>query len=156
VAVYRSEFVSRGKALCSAVLPQYGRFVHSWRFVWLQDGIFGVPGLLNRLRPTLPADDYDWRIYEAVCDNHHRSQVDFRNANSRVLSGFDEGDYGSLDVGNLRYSIVAIFYYRGNRHTHGRPLKHVPFRRSDGCALRHQYGSGLAGHSNRERGAGSI
>src|SRR5439155_605062 len=104
-----------------------------------------VPGLLNRLRPTLPADDYDWRIYEAVCNRHHRSWVDFRNANSRVLSGFDEGDYGSLDVAESAVLHTRHLYYRGNRHTHGRHLKHVPFRCSDGCALRHQHGSGLAG-----------
>ncbi len=120
--------------------------------LFIAGGLFGykmvypsVPGLLNRLRPTLPADDYDWRIYEAVCNRHHRSWVDFRNANSRVLSGFDEGDYGSLDVAESAVLHTRHLYYRGNRHTHGRHLKHVPFRCSDGCALRHQHGSGLAG-----------
>jgi len=40
--LYRKE-----KTLRSAVLTQYGWFIHSRRFVWLQNGLPGVPGLLN-------------------------------------------------------------------------------------------------------------
>jgi hypothetical protein len=38
-----------------------------------------------------------------------------------------------------------VFVRRGHCHSHRRHLEHVPFRRPDGCALRHQYRSGLAG-----------
>jgi hypothetical protein len=109
------------------------------------DGLSGIPGLLNWLRTTFPADDYDWRIYEAVCDNHPRSRADFRNANCRVLSRFDAGDYGSLDVAEPAIFHSGYFYCRGGRRPYRRYPQHVSFRRSDGCALRHQYRGGLAG-----------
>src|SRR4029077_2719387 len=98
VVVHCSRSVPQGKTLCSPVLTEYGWPVHRRRLVWLQDGLPGVPGLLNRLRPTLPADDYDWRIHETVSDGHRWPRPDFRNADSGVLSGFDPGDYSSLDV----------------------------------------------------------
>ena len=111
----------------------------------LQNGLSGIPGFLDRLRPTLPADDYDWRIHQAVCDNHHRSRTDFRNANSGLLSSFNAGNYGPLDVAESTVLHTRHLYYCGNRHTHRRPPEHVPLRRPNGCALRHQYRSGLAG-----------
>src|ERR1700691_6416867 len=98
MAVHRSRTVSQGKAVRDAVLTQYRWFVYSWRSFWLQDGLPGVPGFLNRLRTTLPTDDNDRRIYEAVCDNHRRSRTDFRNANSCFLFGVDAPHNRPMDV----------------------------------------------------------
>src|SRR5207237_10109152 len=73
VAVHRSWTVSQRKTLCSAVLDRHRWIVRSWRAVRLQNGLPLVTGFLNRLRPTVPADDYDWRIYETVSSDHRRS-----------------------------------------------------------------------------------
>src|SRR5438270_4538995 len=98
MVVHRTRTISQGVTVCPALFAQYGYFVHSRRSFRLQDGVSGIPGLLNRLRPTLSADDHDWRIYEAVCDHHRRARADLRNAGARVFPGFDAGDNGSLDV----------------------------------------------------------
>ena len=57
----------------------------------------------------------------------------------------DAGDYGSLDVAESAVLHTRHFCCRGNGHTDHRHLEHVPVRRPDGRALRHQYRSGLAG-----------
>src|SRR5207245_4510094 len=124
-------------------LTQYGWFVHRWRLVWLQDGLPGIPGLLNRLRPTLPADDYDWGIHETVSDDYRWPRPDFRNADFGVFSGFDAGDYGSLDVAESALFHSRDLCRRSDGHTDYRPLEYVSFRGPDGRALRHQHGSGL-------------
>jgi hypothetical protein len=130
--LYRNE-----KRYVSAVLTQYGRFVHGRRLFWLQDGLSGVARFLSRLRPTLSTHDYDRGIYETVFDSHRRSRADFRNAGSRILSGFDAGDYGSLDVAEPALFHTRDFYCRGNYHTDHRHLEHVSFRCSHDRALRH-------------------
>jgi Sec-independent protein translocase protein (TatC) len=113
--------------------------------VRLQNGLPRVPGFLNRLRPTVPTDDYDWGVYEIVPNDHHRSRPDFRNADSRVFSRFDAGDYGSLDVAEPAIFRTGDFCCRSNRHTQRRHREYVSSCRSNGRALRHQYRSGLAG-----------
>src|ERR1700683_854001 len=145
MAVHRSRTVSQGKAVRYAVLTQYRWFVYSWRSFWLQDGLPGVPGFLNRLRTTLPPDDNDRRIYEAVCDHHRRSRTDFRNANSRVLLGPNASDHRALDVAEPPIFHPRHFCCRGNHYTHCRHPEHVSFCRSNDGPLRPQYRSGLAG-----------
>jgi hypothetical protein len=141
----RTRTVSRGKAVRSAVLAKYGWFVRRRRSVWLQDGIPGVAGLPNRLRPTLPANDYDWRIYEAVCHDYRRSRADLRNANCGVIPGLNARDHRPLDVAESPIFNPRYCCYRGDHHTHCRHLEHMSFRRANDSALRHQYRSGLAG-----------
>jgi hypothetical protein len=137
VAFRSSRPVSQREAVCHAILTQYGWFVHSRRSFWLQDGVPGVPGFLNRLWTTLPTDDNDRRIYEAVCDDNRRSRTDFRNANCRVLLGPDASDHRALDVAESPIFHPRHFCCRGNHHTHCRYPKHVSFRRSDASALCH-------------------
>ena len=134
------------EALCSALFSQYRRIVSSRRVVRLQDGVSGVAGFLNRLRPMLPADDHDWGIYKAVSNDHHRARVDFRNAHSRLLPRSDAGDYGSLDVAQSAIFHTCHFCSRSNRYTCHRHLEHVPFCCPDGRALRNEHRSGLGGN----------
>jgi sec-independent protein translocase protein TatC len=68
----------------------------------------GIAGYPKRTRPALPADDYDCRIYEVVSDNHHWPRADLRNADPRVLSRLDAGDYARWMWRSLRQSILAI------------------------------------------------
>ena len=114
--------------------------------VRLQDGVSGVAGFLNRLRPMLPAADHDWGIYKAVSNDHHRARVDFRNAHSLVLPRSDAGDYGSLDVAQSAIFDTCHFCSRSNRYTCHRHLEHVPFCCPDGRALRNEHRSGLGGN----------
>ena len=104
-----------------------------------------VPGLLNRLRPTLPTDDHDWGIHKAVSNDHHRTRADFRNAHSRVLPRSDAGDYGALDVAKSAIFHTCHFCSCSNRHTYHRHFEYVPFCCTDGRALRNEHRSGLAG-----------
>ncbi len=104
-----------------------------------------VAGSPNRIRRALPADDYDCRLYEVVFDNHHWSRPDLRNADSRVLSRLDAGDYSSLNVAEPALLHTRHCCCRGNGHTDYRHLEYVPLCRPDGRALWHQYWSGLAG-----------
>ena len=134
------------EALCSALFSQYRRIVSSRRVVRLQDGVSGVAGFLNRLRPMLPAADHDWGIYKAVSNDHHRARVDFRNAHSRLLPRSDAGDYGSLDVAQSAIFHTCHFCSRSNRYTCHRHLEHVPFCCPDGRALRNEHRSGLGGN----------
>jgi hypothetical protein len=128
---------------CRSYLAQL--FVHCRRLFWFQDGLPGVAGSPNRIRPALPADDHDCTIYEVVFDNHHWSRPDLRNADSRVLSRLDAADYSSLDVARPALLHNRHFCCRGNGHTDYRHLEYVPLCRPDGRALCHQYWSGLAG-----------
>src|ERR1039457_1812203 len=122
--------------------------VHTRRVIRLQDGLSRVARFLDWLWPTLPADDYDWGIYETVLDSHRRSRADFRNANSRVLSRFDASDYGAVDVAESPIFYTCDFCCRRNCHTDRRHLEHVSVRCADGGALRYQYGSGVASESD--------
>jgi hypothetical protein len=45
----------------------------------------------------------------------------------------------------LYRTVKRYVLHCGHRHTHRRHPQHVSFRRSDGCALRRQYGSSSAG-----------
>src|ERR1700726_3574699 len=70
-------------------------------------------GYGQRFQPMI----YDWGIYEAVFDSYHRSRPYFRNAGSRVLSRFDAGDYGSMDVAESTIFHTRDFCCCGNCHT---------------------------------------
>lgn len=111
----------------------------------VQDGLPGVPRLPDWLRPTIPTHDYDWRIYEAVCDDNPRSRADFRNANPRVLLGPNASDNRPLDVAESPIFYPRHFCCRRNHHTHCRHPEHVSFRRPNDSSLRPQYRSGLGG-----------
>src|SRR6202047_4552876 len=92
--------------------------------LFLAGGLFGYrmvyPASLDfliGLRPTIPTDDYDWRIHETVSDNYRWPRPDFRDADSGVLSGFDAGDYSSLEAAESAVLDTRHFFRRRNCHT---------------------------------------
>ena len=102
------------------VLP----FLLSTVGLFIAGGLFGYkmvyPASLDfliGLRPTLPTDDYDWRIHETVSDNYRWPRPDFRDADSGVLSGFDAGDYSSLEAAESAVLDTRHFFRRRNCHT---------------------------------------
>jgi len=130
------------------VLP----FLLSTAGLFIAGGLFGYKmvypasldfliGYGQRFQPMI----YDWRIYEAVCNDNRRSRVDFRNANSRVLPGPNASDYRPLDVAESPIFHPRHFRRRGNHHTHGRHTEHVSFCGPHDRPLRPQYRSGMAG-----------
>jgi hypothetical protein len=94
-----------------------------------------------RFQPMITIAEYTKLFF----DNHHWSRPDLRDADSRILSRLDAGDYSSLDVAKPALLHNRHFCCRGNGHVDYRHLEYVPFCRPDGRALCHQYWSGLAG-----------
>jgi Tat protein translocase TatC len=98
-------------------------------------------GYAQRFQPMITIGEYTKLLLTIIVV----SRPDFRNAGSRVLSRFDAGDYGPLDVAESAICHTRDFRCRGNCHTDERHLEHVSFRCPDGRALRYQYRSSLAG-----------
>ena len=114
--------------------------------LFLAGGLFGYRMVYPASLDFLIANDHDWGIYEIVSNDHRWSRANFRNADSRILSRFDAGDYGSLDVAQSAIFHTCHFCSRSNRYTCHRHLEHVPFCCPDGRALRNEHRSGLGGN----------
>jgi len=73
-------------------------------------GLSGLPGFPDWLRRTLSTNDYGWRVYEAICHNHHRFfGLMFEMPILVFFLTFMRVVTAGWMWRNLRYSILVIF-----------------------------------------------